>query len=83
MKVKRLLENAKLPTLGSDYAAGYDLYSTETTTLEPKHNVSCLRQVFLWKFKKDIMEGIPLIRRSVKWNMGAYKKGIDTLRWSN
>lgn len=33
IKVKRLSENAVIPTRGSDGAAGYDLYSTEAATI--------------------------------------------------
>lgn len=39
MKIKRLKENAILPTKGSQYAAGYDLYSTETVTIRPHETV--------------------------------------------
>ena len=39
MKIKRLKENAVLPTKGSQYAAGYDLYSTETVTIRPHETV--------------------------------------------
>lgn len=39
MKIKRLKENAIIPTQGSLYAAGYDLYSTETVTIRPHETV--------------------------------------------
>lgn len=35
MKVKKLTENAVLPTQGSTAAAGYDLYSVDTFCIEP------------------------------------------------
>ena len=35
MRIKRLNENAKVPTKGSQHAAGYDLYSTETVSIRP------------------------------------------------
>ena len=35
MKVKRLRENAKLPTYGSDGAAGLDLYTDKDVVVEP------------------------------------------------
>lgn len=35
MRISKLKENAIIPTIGSEYAAGYDLYSTETITIEP------------------------------------------------
>ena len=36
MKIKKLNDNAILPTLGSPFAAGYDLYSTDTVTINPQ-----------------------------------------------
>ncbi|KAI8922421.1 deoxyuridine 5'-triphosphate nucleotidohydrolase [Powellomyces hirtus] len=33
--VKRLTEKGRLPTRGSPFAAGYDIYSAKTTTLPP------------------------------------------------
>lgn len=41
IKIKRLNENATIPTRGSEYAAGYDLYSsnTEMITIEPHKTV--------------------------------------------
>ena len=35
MKIKRLKENAIVPTQGSNFAAGYDLYSTENAIIPP------------------------------------------------
>lgn len=35
LRIKRLNENAKLPTRGSDQAAGYDLYATENCIIQP------------------------------------------------
>lgn len=37
IKIKKLRENAKIPTRGSEYAAGYDLYACidETVTILP------------------------------------------------
>ena len=35
MRIKRLSENAIVPTKGSQHAAGYDLYSTETVSIRP------------------------------------------------
>lgn len=35
MRIKRLSENAIVPTKGSQHAAGYDLYSTETISIRP------------------------------------------------
>lgn len=36
IKVKRLHPQAQLPTKGSPWASGYDLYSLESTYLKPK-----------------------------------------------
>lgn len=39
IKVKKLKESATIPTRGSEYAAGYDLYSAETEyTFIPAHS---------------------------------------------
>ena len=35
VKVKKLLDTAILPTLGSDAAAGYDLYAAKACVIEP------------------------------------------------
>lgn len=41
VKIKKLNENAIIPTRGSEYAAGYDLYTciTENITIEPHSTV--------------------------------------------
>ena len=36
LRVKILGENGKIPTKGSDQAAGYDIYSSETLSIPPK-----------------------------------------------
>jgi dUTP pyrophosphatase len=33
--IKLLSDKAKVPTRGSDYAAGYDLYAAESVTIAP------------------------------------------------
>lgn len=38
IKIKRLTETAKIPTRGSEYAAGYDLYADEDATIWPENN---------------------------------------------
>ena len=35
IKIKRITESAKLPTCGTEYSAGYDLYSDESTIVDP------------------------------------------------
>lgn len=35
INIKKLNENATLPTRGSKYAAGYDLYNTQSATIKP------------------------------------------------
>ena len=44
MKIKRLKENAIVPTAGSEYAAGYDLYAClGTTSIEiPPHSTAMI-----------------------------------------
>lgn len=39
MRIKRFNENAIVPTKGSQHAAGYDLYSTETVSIRPHETV--------------------------------------------
>ena len=39
MKIKRLNENAIIPTRGSSAAAGYDLYTTDETMIAPGQTV--------------------------------------------
>lgn len=39
VKVKKLKEEAIIPTRGSEYAAGYDLYSTSSETILPHTTV--------------------------------------------
>lgn len=39
IKVKKLNNNATLPTRGSEYAAGYDLYAVEGTTIKAHETV--------------------------------------------
>ena len=36
MRIKKLNDSAILPTLGSPFAAGWDLYSTDTVTISPQ-----------------------------------------------
>lgn len=40
MKIKLLSPNAKLPTLGSPFSAGYDLYAAKACAIEPGQSVS-------------------------------------------
>ena len=35
IKIKRITESAKLPTCETEYSAGYDLYSDESTIVDP------------------------------------------------
>ena len=39
MKIKKLNDNATLPTLGSPFAAGYDLYAAKECIIEPGQTV--------------------------------------------
>lgn len=39
MKIKLLSPNAKMPTKGSEQAAGYDLYVPKDTIINPGRNI--------------------------------------------
>lgn len=39
IKIKKLYEDSIIPTRGSEYAAGYDLYAHEGATIEPHSTV--------------------------------------------
>jgi len=72
ISIKKLTPLAKTPTPGSDFAAGYDLYSTEDYTLKPLE-----RKLF----KTNISIAIPngLYGRIAPRSGLAFKDGIDTL----
>lgn len=72
IKFKKLSDSATVPTRGSDFAAGYDLYSTEDYTLE------CGERKL---FKTNIAMAIPsgLYGRIAPRSGLAFKDGIDTL----
>jgi dUTP pyrophosphatase len=72
IQFKKLSEDATVPTRGSDFAAGYDLYSTEHFLLLPQE-----RKLF----KTNIAMAIPsgLYGRIAPRSGLAFKDGIDTL----
>jgi dUTP pyrophosphatase len=72
IQFKKLSESATVPTRGSDFAAGYDLYSTEDFLLLPSE-----RKLF----KTNIAMAIPsgLYGRIAPRSGLAFKDGIDTL----
>lgn len=39
IKIKKLYEDSIIPTRGSEYAAGYDLYAHDSATIEPHSTV--------------------------------------------
>ena len=39
IKIKKLYEDSQIPTRGSEYAAGYDLYAHESATIKPHETV--------------------------------------------
>ena len=39
MRVQRCLDNARIPTLGSEGAAGYDIYAAESLIIQPNTRV--------------------------------------------
>jgi dUTP pyrophosphatase len=72
MNIKKLNENAKIPTRGSKDAAGYDLYTTESYELKVGERKG---------FKTDISMAIPIgVYGRIAPRSGlAVKKGIDVL----
>ena len=72
MNIKKLTENAQIPSKGSDRAAGYDLYAIETHTLQPGE-----RKVFKTGISLAIPEG--LYGRVAPRSGLAVKNGIDVL----
>jgi dUTP diphosphatase len=72
IQFKKLSENATVPTRGSDFAAGYDLYATEDYTLQPLE-----RKLFKTGIAMAIASG--LYGRIAPRSGLAYKNGIDTM----
>lgn len=72
VEIKKLSENAKTPTRGTVFAAGYDLYAAESFTIKPLS-----RQLI----KTNISVGIPdgFYGRIAPRSGLAYKSGIDVL----
>ena len=72
IQFKKLTSLAQVPTRGSDFAAGYDLYSTEDYVLQPGE-----RKLF----KTNIAVAIPngLYGRIAPRSGLAFKDGIDTM----
>jgi dUTP pyrophosphatase len=72
IQIKKLLDTATIPTRGSDFAAGYDLYATENYLLQPLE-----RKLF----KTGISMAIPPGRygRIAPRSGLAFKDGIDTM----
>ena len=61
MKVKRLNEYAVIPTRGSEYAAGYDLYcamAPEETIMIPPHNTRMIPTGLAMELPKNGFGGI-------------------------
>ena len=60
VKVKKLRADAILPTYGTEYSAGADLYALPGEKIEiPLIKPFLFTQVFLWKFPRD-MQGLYL-----------------------
>lgn len=72
LQIKKLSPEAKLPKRGTSHSAGYDLYSTETYTLQPLE-----RKLF----KTGISFAIPhgLYGRIAPRSGLAFKHGIDVM----
>jgi len=72
VKIKLLSENAKIPTAGTSFCAGYDLYSSEDGSIQPNQRVLV---------KTNISVCIPYgyYGRIAPRSGLAYKNGIDIL----
>jgi len=72
IQIKLLTPNAKLPTRGSDFAAGYDLYTTEPYELNPGER---------HLYKTGISTSMPngYYGRIAPRSGYAYKNGIDVM----
>jgi len=72
LQIKKLIESATIPTKGSPYSAGYDLYSTESYTLKPLER---------HLFKTGLSFGIPsgMYGRIAPRSGLAFKNGIDVM----
>lgn len=72
IEIKKLSENAKIPTRGTIFAAGYDLYAAESFVIKPLS-----RQLI----KTNVSIGIPdgFYGRIAPRSGLAYKNGIDVL----
>jgi dUTP pyrophosphatase len=72
VEIKKLSENAKVPTRGTIFAAGYDLYAAENFIIKPLS-----RQLV----KTNISIGVPegFYGRIAPRSGLAYKNGIDVL----
>lgn len=72
VKIKKLSENATIPTKGSSGAAGFDLYSCEDYTLKPLE-----RKLFKTGLQMKIPEN--MYGRIAPRSGLAYKDGLDCL----
>ena len=72
IQVKRLSSDAIIPTRNKEYDAGYDLYSIESGTLEPKQ-----RKLFKTGISMSIPKGY--YGRIADRSGNAYKLGTHTL----
>lgn len=72
IKIKKLSENAIIPTRGSEFSAGYDLYSNESYSLAPGE-----RKLFKTNISIKIPNGY--YGRIAPRSGLAYKNGIDVL----
>jgi dUTP pyrophosphatase len=72
IQIKLLTANAKIPTRGSDFAAGYDLYTTEPYELKPGER---------HLYKTGVSTAMPngIYGRIAPRSGLAYKKGIDVM----
>jgi dUTP pyrophosphatase len=82
LKVKKLSENAKIPTRGSPASAGYDLYAAESSTIQAQGKAL---------IKTDISIAIPTGKQNLYifeyncWFVGYYGRVAprSSLSWKN
>jgi dUTP pyrophosphatase len=72
IQIKLLTPTSKIPTRGSDFAAGYDLYTTETYELKPGE-----RHLYKTGLATAMPDGV--YGRIAPRSGLAYKNGIDVM----
>lgn len=74
LKVQLLNKNAKLPTRGSKYSAGYDLYSSEEVNIPPRNRILVPTGISISMPKINGFETVGFIKSRSGLSL---KKGIE------